>query len=589
MGVNVPLATQGTETTLVPLFRGGVSNHWSLNQDAWEPDDRPALQFKNDTSYTRGGHVLKFGGEYRWSANNRTAGNCNDPCFNFNGQYTGHPLGDFLIGRSSSLEQFSVRYNKGRAQAFATYLQDDWQVRPDVTLSMGVRWEPFIAFYEVDQPQPVFRPGEKSTMFPNAPLGLLYAGDPGVPRGGHPTNWANIAPRMAVAWRLNPKTSLRTAYGIFHDTARFFHYPKTLVFTPPYSISRTTNDVQFSDPYKNAPNRIRITPPASSAEYATYQYQLPVRVTSYPDDFSGGYSQQWNVNLQRDLGADLVVSAAYVGTRASDLATSRQINSPVLGAGCHAGESSTTAAVPAIRKHPELRSDRPIRIPRHAVEREQAIQPRIFRSGQLHLQQGSRQRERRRRVLTTGPERSDGYVGSGKQRPAASAGDLGVVGITVAAGPSGKSRAWRLAAQQHHYACRGHAVHGQHRSRYAAELPVGACQCVRRSNVRSESIAGRAHRQVLRAIGFLDPCGRHEGEHASQIPDRSWIEERGPLDVQEFTLQRNFRVQVRIEAFNAFNFVNLGNPQGNITSATVGQILSAGDARVMQLGLRMTF
>ena len=56
-----------------------------------------------------------------------------------------------------------------------------------------------------------------------------------------------------------------------------------------------------------------------------------------------------------------------------------------------------------------------------------------------------------------------------------------------------------------------------------------------------------------------------------------------------FTLQRNFRVQLRIEAFNAFNFVNLGNPQGNITSATVGQILSAGDARVMQLGLRMTF
>ena len=168
-----------------------------------------------------------------------------------------------------------MRYNKGRAQAFATYLQDDWQVRPDVTLSMGVRWEPFIAFYEVDQPQPVFRPGEKSTMFPNAPLGLLYAGDPGVPRGGHPTNWANIAPRMAVAWRLNQKTSLRTAYGIFHDTARFFHYPKTLVFTPPYSISRTTNDVQFSDPYRNAPNPYPYTPPASSAEYATYQYQLP--------------------------------------------------------------------------------------------------------------------------------------------------------------------------------------------------------------------------------------------------------------------------------------------------------------------------
>ena len=214
MGVNVPLATKGTESTLVPLFRGGVSNHWSLNQDAWEPDDRPAVQFKNDMSYTRGSHVLKFGGEYRWSANNRTAGNCNDPCFNFNGQYTGQPLGDFLIGRSSSLEQFSVRYNKGRAKAFATYLQDDWQVRRDVTLSLGVRWEPFIAFYEVDQPQPVFRPGEKSTIFPNAPLGLLYAGDPGVPRGGHPTKWAQH--RAAHGGGVAPQSENESSNGLWH-------------------------------------------------------------------------------------------------------------------------------------------------------------------------------------------------------------------------------------------------------------------------------------------------------------------------------------------------------------------------------------
>jgi hypothetical protein len=56
-----------------------------------------------------------------------------------------------------------------------------------------------------------------------------------------------------------------------------------------------------------------------------------------------------------------------------------------------------------------------------------------------------------------------------------------------------------------------------------------------------------------------------------------------------FALQNSMRLQFRLEAFNAFNWVNLGNPQGNITSATVGQILSGGDARVMQVGLRLTF
>lgn len=146
-----------------------------------------------------------------------------------------------------------------------------------------MRWEPFFAFYEVDQPQPAFRPGQQSTLYKNAPLGLLYAGDPGVPKGGHPTRWGQVAPRLAVAWSVNQKTSVRTAYGIFYDTARFFHYPKTLVFTPPYSISRTTNDVQFSDPYAGKPNPYPYRLPQTPEEFANYQFARPVRVTSYPD------------------------------------------------------------------------------------------------------------------------------------------------------------------------------------------------------------------------------------------------------------------------------------------------------------------
>ena len=171
-------------------------------------------------------------------------------------------------------------HNKGRAQTFAAYAQDDWEVRSRLTLSLGVRWEPFFAFYEVDQPQPVFRPGEQSTLYPSAPPGLLYAGDPGIPRGGHPTLWGNVAPRLAAAWSLDKKTSVRTAYGRFYDTARFFNFPKTLVFTPPYSVSRTTNDVQFSDPYAGKNNPFPYLPPQTAQELANYQFSRPVRVTS---------------------------------------------------------------------------------------------------------------------------------------------------------------------------------------------------------------------------------------------------------------------------------------------------------------------
>lgn len=591
LGVKVNLATAGTEDTLVPLYRGGVTGHWSMNQDAWEPDDRPALQFKSDTSYTRGGHVLKFGGEYRWSANNRTAGNCNDPCFDFNGQYSGSPLGDFMLGRASSVQQFSVRYNKGRAQAFAGYLQDDWQIRPKVTLSLGVRWEPFMAFYEVDQPQPAFRPGEKSTLFPNAPVGLLYAGDAGVPRGGHPTRWGQVAPRLAMAWSINEKTSLRTAYGIFHDTARFFHFPKTLVFTPPYSISRTTNDVQFSDPYRNAPNPYPYTPPSSSAEFATYQYRLPVRVTSYPDDFSSGYSQQWNVNLQRELIADLVVSAAYVGTKADDLATSRSINIAV------DSPTATLANRQARRVYPQFED----------ISSFDPIGRSLYHGLQLSV---NKRFSRGYSILANytlskakdNASNDDNFNGAAQNRLDPM--DTWSLGNSDQRHRLVTSVLWEIPAPDTGAA---KAVLGGWQLNGIMTLAAGTPFTVTsgrdtmfsfsnsRANVSGDPTLPTNRSQAETIAMYFDPT-------AFSIPanrtygntPRNFLIGPGSRNVdlsvfRTFAIQQNFKVQFRVEAFNAFNFVNLGNPRANIGAGRLGVIDTAGDARVMQLGLRMTF
>ena len=591
LGVNVPLATLGTEDSLVPLYRGGVSGYWNMNQDAWEPDDRPAVQFKNDTSYTRGGHVLKFGGEFRWSANNRTAGNCNDPCFDFTGAYTGNPLGDFMIGRAFSLQQFSVRYNKGRAKAFAGYIQDDWQVHPRLTLSMGVRWEPFIAFYEVDQPQPAFRPGEKSTLFPNAPLGLLYAGDAGVPRGGHPTKWANIAPRMAAAWRLNDKTSLRTAYGIFHDTARFFHYPKTLVFTPPYSISRTTNDVQFSDPYRSAPNPYPYLPPASSAEYATYQYQLPVRVTSYPDDFSGGFSQQWNVNLQRDLGGDLVVSAAYVGTKAEDLPTSRSINPAVFGPGATLANRQQRRLYPQFE---DIMSFDPIGVSEyHGM---QLSVNKRFSRGYSVLANYTLSKAR------DNASNDDNFNGSAQDRLDPM--DTWGLGNSDQRHRLVTSVLWELPSPQ---AGAGRVVLGGWQINGIMTLSAGTPFSVTtgrdtmlnfstsRANVIKDPNLPTNRSQADTIDMYFDPTAfviPADGTFGNT--PRNFLIGPGSRNVdlslfRTFTMRQNFRVQLRLESFNAFNFVNLNNPRSNIGSPNPGRIDTAGDARVMQVGLRMSF
>lgn len=137
-----------------------MTDYFGTNQESYQPRDRPTYQLKEDLSYSRGRHMIKLGGEYRLSKDFRTAGPAIDGTFTFNGQYSGNAFADFLLGRVSSMTQGSVRQNDGRSRAGSLYVQDDWQLRPKLTLSAGLRWDPFLAFYDVIQPQPVFRPGQ---------------------------------------------------------------------------------------------------------------------------------------------------------------------------------------------------------------------------------------------------------------------------------------------------------------------------------------------------------------------------------------------------------------------------------------------
>ena len=111
----------------------------------------------------------------------------------------------------------------GHGWLYAGYVQDEFRPRPNVTVNAGLRYELSVPFVDVNDALNSFRPGQQSTRFPQAPVGLVYPGDAGVPRGTYETDKNNFAPRLGVAWdpdRRRAARSLRARLGHLLRRAR---------------------------------------------------------------------------------------------------------------------------------------------------------------------------------------------------------------------------------------------------------------------------------------------------------------------------------------------------------------------------------
>jgi len=564
-----------------------VTGYFSGGQEADQPRLRRTYQVKEDVSYSRNGHVMKFGGQYVRTVGLRTQDAAVDGNFTFNGQFSGNAYADFLLGRASAMTQGSVRKNNGRTRSVSAYVQDDWQVQPKVTLSLGLRWDPFFAFWDLDQPQPVFRPGQKSTLFRSAPVGLLYAGDAGVPIGGHPTLWNNYAPRVAAAWSINSKTSARVGYGIFYDSSRDFQGPSSLTFTPPYSVTNQVNIVQYSDPYATLPNPFPYRPPQSQAERDAYTFFLPVRVVSIADNEGGGHSHQWNVSVEREVAAQIVVTTAYVGSKGADMPLSREINPAIYVPGATLNNRQQNRIYPQFAS---INQQDPVGRSRYDGL-ELNANKRFSHGFTLVVNY----------TLARGLDNTSGdsFTGQDPLHPDNEWGraDTNVTHRTVT------SFLWQLPSPDNPIA---KAVFGGWQFNGIVTLRTGTPYSV--SSGRDTQLSFQNSRADL--VGDPQPAANRPASEliamyfnpaAFAVPATGTIGNTarnfltGPgyknADVslfRGFTLRRT-QMQFRAEAFNAFNTVNLNNPVSNISSVTVGQITSSGPPRIMQFGLRMTF
>jgi hypothetical protein len=296
---------------------------------------RNSFQLADDIDLIRGRHHIIFGIEYIAMQMDEININLANGVFSFTGASTNDALADFLLGSANSAQQGSPFQVGLRQKYWGAYVQDDVRLAKGLTLHAGVRWEPSLPEHDIlDRGShfslPAFLAGQKSVEYTNSPAGLLFHDDPGIPPSYANGSWLGFAPRVGLAWDPsgNGRQSLRASYGIFFDepetfTARDFGasapWGNALSLTqPPGGLTNPFQGYAGGNPFPLP------YPPAMNAAFpAAGQY------ISFPLNLHHMYQQQWDLSYQRQLAGNWLVTAGYLGSKATHLRTSIEENPAV--------------------------------------------------------------------------------------------------------------------------------------------------------------------------------------------------------------------------------------------------------------------
>lgn len=554
----------------------------------------------NTLNWVRGRHDIKIGGS--WEAPSfHGRPKFDNGNFSFNGQITGVALADFLIGRPVTFTQETGREDNHRATYWAGFIQDDWRVSSRLTLNLGLRYQYDAPTYHRRDRQATILPGRQSQKFPEAPLGLLYPGDHGLPRSLYYADKNNLAPRFGLAWDVtgDGRTSLRAGYGIFYQIPPVGH-SNLLDTNQPFVMSVSlTNPPSLSDPWRGRYNGGVDDPIAAfDPSPGKVTFRLPVVGFSIDPNLRSGYVQQYSLSMQRQAPWQTVVEVAYVGNQARKLMMTTQLNPAIFGPGASLAN----------------------------IEQRRRYSPGVL--GSVMYFQGANNASYNALQASVNKRMTRGFLFSAAYTFSKVLDYYSLIFENVITtqnpddlrserGPASFDRrhvfagsfVWelpRLPSGSHAVAralLDGWQMSGIWRLSSGASLTVSSGRdnsltgvgADRPDVLRNPRLPADRPRQekilryfdpdafVMNAIGRFGNAGR------------GIIEGPGFANV-DFNLSKNFhwgerwRLQFRSEFFNLFNRVNLGSPGLSVAApANLGRIFSAGDARAVQLALKLSF
>src|SRR5579859_1760583 len=285
--------------------------------------------FSDTVTWSRGKHNWRFGGDYRRILQSFRSAKNAEGSFVFTGfatsQFaggsftpapdTGYDFADFLLGlpQQSTLQSGATAYNF-RANSYDAFVQDDFRFRSSLSFNLGMR-------YEYNGPYT-----EAHNQIANLDVASGFAGAASVlPGRVGPFNGAypaslirpdrnNFAPRLGIAWKPMKQTVVRAGYGINYNLAQYGAIIQNFAFQPPFAVT-STNVSSPSNPL-------------------TLQSGFPATNLTVTNNFAVdpnyrlGYVQIWNLDLQRQLPAGVVMNLDYNGSKGTRLDVERAITTP---------------------------------------------------------------------------------------------------------------------------------------------------------------------------------------------------------------------------------------------------------------------
>jgi hypothetical protein len=580
-----------------PQWFFDVPGFFGINSGDTNTFLRNEIQFVDTVRWTKGRHEVATGIDYSYGEGDTVNNFRANGRFSFSNAagFTGNALTDFYLGKFSSFQQAIGEYKNTRMHFLATFVQDTFRVNRQLTLNLGLRWDPFLPYTDVTDRLGCYRPGEKSQVYVNAPVGMVYPGDTACPKGGYDPSWADFGPRIGVAYDPfgDGRSSIRAGYGMYYDR------PNTIATNSPANQAPFGTLVSFNgDAVNNMANPYagRTNPfPADPFNVPRDVQFLPANVAfSYDPNLKNGRLQTWHMTLEREIRPTYLLRLAYAGSKGDRLAMGRELNAAVYAPGATTGttqarrplnplfgnittiESTGRSTYNSLQLTLDKRMSR-----RFSVLTSYTLSKNLDHAGEnkqtgttqtnpydLEFDWGYANADRRHRFVTSFLWQLPGAFDN--RAMAAVLSDWSLTGILALQSGNGITVASGVDNAR--------TGTGGQRADISGDPKLPSDRPIAERILRwfDTSVYGP------NALGTFGNSGRNSL--------------RGPgsknIDLglhKTFSTGGGTKLQVRLEAFNAFNWVNLGNPNTTQTSPNFARITNAGTPRVMQGALRVSF